>query len=256
MAPKDASRSVLRKKPVLEIEDETSGTGLFKSLGLWQLTAIGVSGIIGVGIFSLAGLVAHGDDANPGVGPAVLFSFLIAGLASAAAALSYAEFAGMVPRAGSAYTYGYVALGEIGWAVIRSTLYALGFLVVILVLGLVRSPWALFAVPAATLLAFAFAAVGMAATTWMRSWQDFEFVTLATLPMFLFSATFFPITAYPKWLRWLVEVTPLYRGVVLCRELTTGHVTSASLVSVVYLVAMGWVGLSVVSRRLGRLLLT
>jgi APA family basic amino acid/polyamine antiporter len=74
MAPKDASRSVLRKKPVLEIEDETSGTGLFKSLGLWQLTAIGVGGIIGVGIFSLAGLVAHGDDANPGVGPAVLFS--------------------------------------------------------------------------------------------------------------------------------------------------------------------------------------
>ncbi|NII50085.1 amino acid permease [Frigoribacterium endophyticum] len=116
MAPKDASRSVLRKKPVLEIEDETSGTGLFKSLGLWQLTAIGVGGIIGVGIFSLAGLVAHGDDASPGVGPAVLFSFLIAGLASAAAALSYAEFAGMVPRAGSAYTYGYVALGEIvGW---------------------------------------------------------------------------------------------------------------------------------------------
>jgi APA family basic amino acid/polyamine antiporter len=113
---RDGSRSVLRKKPVQQIEDETGGSGLFKSLGLWQLTAIGVGGIIGVGIFSLAGLVAHGDDANPGVGPAVLFSFLIAGLASAAAALSYAEFAGMIPRAGSAYTYGYVALGEIiGW---------------------------------------------------------------------------------------------------------------------------------------------
>lgn len=109
-------RSVWRRKPLEEMEDETVKSGLFRSLGLWQLTAIGVGGIVGVGIFSLAGLVAHGDSANPGVGPAVLISFLVAGLASAAAALSYAEFAGMIPRAGSAYTYGYVALGEItGW---------------------------------------------------------------------------------------------------------------------------------------------
>lgn len=113
------SRSVWRRLPVdkiEEIEEETGVGHLTRSLGLWQLTAIGVGGIIGVGIFSLAGLVAHGDANNPGVGPAVLISFLIAGLASAAAALSYAEFAGMIPRAGSAYTYGYVALGEIiGW---------------------------------------------------------------------------------------------------------------------------------------------
>ena len=95
---------------------EPAAPALAQSLGLWQLTAIGVGGIIGVGIFSLAGLVAHGDADNPGVGPAVLIAFLIAGLASAAAAVSYAEFAGMIPRAGSAYTYGYVALGEvIGW---------------------------------------------------------------------------------------------------------------------------------------------
>ena len=106
----------MRRKPIDDIEEENLHSGLMKSLGLWQLTAIGVGGIIGVGIFSLAGLVAHGSETEPGVGPAVLFSFLIAGLASAAAALSYAEFAGMIPRAGSAYTYGYVALGEIiGW---------------------------------------------------------------------------------------------------------------------------------------------
>jgi APA family basic amino acid/polyamine antiporter len=113
------SRSVWRRLPVEQIEEieAASGAGrLTKSLGLWQLTAIGVGGIIGVGIFSLAGLVAHGDADNPGVGPAVLVAFLIAGFASAAAALSYAEFAGMIPRAGSAYTYGYVALGElVGW---------------------------------------------------------------------------------------------------------------------------------------------
>lgn len=113
------SRSIMRRLPVDRIDEIEAQSGireLAKNLGLWQLTAIGVGGIIGVGIFSLAGLVAHGDADNPGVGPAVLLAFLIAGLASAAAALSYAEFAGMVPRAGSAYTYGYVALGEIvGW---------------------------------------------------------------------------------------------------------------------------------------------
>src|SRR6476620_8148652 len=116
MATRDLSQSIMRRKPIDDIEEENKHSGLHRSLGLWQLTAIGVGGIIGVGIFSLAGLVAHGSESEPGVGPAVLFSFLIAGLASAAAALSYAEFAGMIPRAGSAYTYGYVALGEIiGW---------------------------------------------------------------------------------------------------------------------------------------------
>ncbi|GGE93241.1 amino acid permease [Mycetocola zhadangensis] len=116
MTATHSSRSVLRRKPIEDIEEESKHSGLAKTLGLWQLTAIGVGGIIGVGIFSLAGLVAAGSEGSPGVGPAVLISFLIAGLASAAAALSYAEFAGMIPRAGSAYTYGYVALGEIiGW---------------------------------------------------------------------------------------------------------------------------------------------
>jgi lipooligosaccharide transport system permease protein len=96
----------------------------------------------------------------------------------------------------------------------------------------------------------------MALTTFMRSWQDFEFITLATLPLFLFSATFFPITAFPVGLRWVVEFTPLYRGVVLCRELTTGALSWGSAFSVVYLVAMGLIGLMVVRRRLDKLLLT
>ncbi|GAB2578559.1 amino acid transporter [Paractinoplanes abujensis] len=105
---------IFRRKPIDDVSDERD-TDLDRSLGLWQLTAIGVGGIIGAGIFALAGAVA-----NETAGPAVLFSFLIAGIASAAAALSYAEFAGMIPKAGSAYTYGYVVLGEvvawfIGW---------------------------------------------------------------------------------------------------------------------------------------------
>ncbi|MDJ0322034.1 amino acid permease [Pseudarthrobacter sp. PS3-L1] len=116
MGTERSNQSVFRRLPIENMDEESKHGGLSKSLGLYQLTAIGVGGIIGVGIFSLAGLVAAGSEGNPGVGPAVLISFLIAGLASAAAALSYAEFAGMIPRAGSAYTYGYVALGEvIGW---------------------------------------------------------------------------------------------------------------------------------------------
>ncbi|MDP9885288.1 APA family basic amino acid/polyamine antiporter [Sinomonas atrocyanea] len=104
-------QSILRRKPIGEIEDEPGIGHLSRTLGLWQLTAIGVGGIIGAGIFSLAGAVAHQT-----AGPAVLISFLVAGVASAAAALSYAEFAGMIPKAGSAYTYGYAALGEVvGW---------------------------------------------------------------------------------------------------------------------------------------------
>jgi lipooligosaccharide transport system permease protein len=90
----------------------------------------------------------------------------------------------------------------------------------------------------------------------MRSWQDFEMITLTTVPMFLFSATFFPVQAYPGGVRWVVEVTPLYRGVVLCRELTTGQLSWASGVSVVYLLVLGVLGLVLVRRRLDRLLLT
>ena len=150
---------------------------------------------------------------------------------------------------------GDVALGEIGWAVIRATLYALGFVVVILALGLVRSPWALLAVPAATLLAFAFAAVGMAATTFMRSWQDFDLIQLVVLPLFLFSGTFYPITAYPDALRVVVQLTPLWQGVDMIRALVTGAVDLGILWHVAYLSTMGLAGLVVVARRLDRLLL-
>jgi APA family basic amino acid/polyamine antiporter len=102
---------LVRRKPIDQIEEEDHGGGLKRTLGLWQLTAIGIGGIIGAGIFALAGKVA-----NQNAGPAVLASFLIAGVASAAAAFSYAEFAGLIPKAGSAYTYGYAVLGEFaGW---------------------------------------------------------------------------------------------------------------------------------------------
>ncbi len=105
-----SNTSIWRRKPISTGEEDG---GLERHLGLWQLTAIGVGAIIGAGIFTLAGTVANGT-----AGPAVTISFLIAGVASACAALAYAEFGGMIPQAGSAYTYGYAVLGEFaGWMI-------------------------------------------------------------------------------------------------------------------------------------------
>ena len=148
-----------------------------------------------------------------------------------------------------------IALGELGWALIRGGLYTIGFLVIMVVLGLAVSPWLVFALPAALLISLAFGAVGMAATSFMRSWQDFDLIQLVILPMFLFSGTFYPLDAYPEPLRLVVQATPLYQGVDLLRSLAVGHVDSGILIHVAYLSILGIGGLVVVSRRLDRLLL-
>jgi lipooligosaccharide transport system permease protein len=129
-------------------------------------------------------------------------------------------------------------------------MYSVGFMVVMVALRLVDSWWALLAIPAAMLLGFAFAAVGAAATTFMRRWQDFDIVQLVLQPLFLFSATFFPITVYPPTLRVVVEVTPLYHGIDLIRGLTTGSVGLGQLGDVAYLVVMGILGVAVAALRL------
>ncbi len=150
---------------------------------------------------------------------------------------------------------GDIALGEIGWALIRGGLYAVAFMAVMLALGLVHSAWAVADVPVALLIGFGSAAAGMAATTFMRSWQDFEFITLATLPMFLLSATFYPLSVYPRPVQIVVECTPLYQGVALMRGLTLGVVGPGLLWHVAYLALMGLAGLWVASGRISRLLL-
>jgi lipooligosaccharide transport system permease protein len=150
---------------------------------------------------------------------------------------------------------GDVALGEISWALLRGALYAVAFMAVMAAMGLVYSWWALAALPAAVLTGFAFAAAGMACTTYMRTWQDFEFVTLATLPMFLFSTTFYPLSVYPRPLQFVVECTPLYQSVVMLRDLTLGTVGPALLWHAAYLAILGVTGLLVAGRRIGRLLL-
>ena len=77
-------------------------------------------------------------------------------------------------------------------------LYSAAFLLVIAALGLVESPWAMLALPACFVIGFGFAGAGIAAVTWMRTWKDFDLIQLVMLPMFMFSATFYPITVYPR----------------------------------------------------------
>jgi lipooligosaccharide transport system permease protein len=150
---------------------------------------------------------------------------------------------------------GQVALGEIGWALLRGTIYAIAFTLVMLALGLVHSPWAVLAVPVALLIGFAFAALGMTGTTYMKSWQDFDYVVLISVPIFLFSATFYPISIYPRGIQVVIEWTPLYQGVVLLRDLTVGVVGPGLLWRAAYLAVLGLVGLWASGRRIGKLLL-
>ena len=148
-----------------------------------------------------------------------------------------------------------ISVGELAWALIRGALYTIGFIAVMAVLGLVRSPLILLTLPGALLIGFAFAAVGMAATSFMRTWQDFDLIQLVILPMFLFSGTFFPLDTFPAAARILIQLTPLYHGVDLLRDLSVGVVGPETVVHVGYLLLIGFLGMAVVSRRLDKLLL-
>jgi lipooligosaccharide transport system permease protein len=128
-------------------------------------------------------------------------------------------------------------------------------MVVAAVLGLIDSAWGVLTLPGAVLIGFAFAGLGVAATTFMRTWQDFELIALVQLPMFLFSATFFPISTYPAAIQWVVRFSPLYHAVELLRALNLGTVGWGQLVNVGILLALGTGGLVLAQRRIGRLLL-
>ena len=148
-----------------------------------------------------------------------------------------------------------VALGELTYTLIRGAVYSFGFVTVMLAMGLVDSPWAVLAIPGALLVSAAFAAPAVFGTTLMRSWADFAFVELCTLPMFLFSATFVPADTYPDAARWILPLTPLYHGVELLRAFTLGDVSWLVIANVAYLLAMTVVFLVLADRRLARLLL-
>ncbi len=149
-----------------------------------------------------------------------------------------------------------IAVGEISWCLIRGLLYAVGFLVVLLAMGLTRGwLWPL-VLPTAVLLGFAFSACGMAATTWMKGWQDFDLVNLVTLPLFLFSATFYPLDVYPPLLQNIARISPLYHGVELIRGFVLGVTDWSMLGHAAFLLIMGLIGLAITRVRLAKLLLT
>jgi lipooligosaccharide transport system permease protein len=148
-----------------------------------------------------------------------------------------------------------IALAELIFALMRGTVYAVGFVVVMLALGLVASPWAILAVPAALFVGAAFAGLGLAAVSVMRSWADFGFIELVTLPLFLFSATFVPLEEYPEAVQWLLPLTPLYHGVELLRALTLGDVDASVFANIAYLAVMTVLGITFTARRLERQLL-
>ena len=150
---------------------------------------------------------------------------------------------------------GDVAVGETAWALFRGLLYGAAFLVTVAALGLIHSTWAILALPSSLLVGFAFAGVGVAGSTYMRSWQDFEFLNIVQLPMFLFSATFYPLSVYPVAIQWVVRCTPLYNAIALMRALMLGAVGWYQLVNVAYLLVMGLIGVSIAGRRVDALLL-
>jgi len=149
-----------------------------------------------------------------------------------------------------------IVVGEIGWAMARGGLYAVAFMGVTVAFGLVTSWWAILAIPASLLIGVSFSAVGAAATSYMRTWHDFDYVQLILQPLFLASTTFYAIDVYPDWAHPLVKLTPLYHGVTLCRSLMLGTPSWSELTHVAYFVVMTVVGALITKRRLGILLLS
>ncbi|MEU4161124.1 ABC transporter permease [Actinoplanes sp. NPDC026670] len=147
-----------------------------------------------------------------------------------------------------------IALGELSWAMFRGSLYSAAFLVIMVAMDLTTPLRALVAFPASILIGFAFGALGMTISTVIRGWQDFDMIGAGMFVLFLFSGTFVPATAYPDVLRWIVEITPLYRSVDLIRGISLGSAGLVQVLDVLYLLALLVGGLFVAGRRMERLL--
>lgn len=152
-------------------------------------------------------------------------------------------------------TSGDVVVGDTLWATIRGGLYSVGFLGVMVGMGLTSSWWSLMLIPASLVVAVAFAALGMMIATFMRSIEDFEYVPTLSLPLFLFSATFFPPATYGSF-SWLLNFSPLYHGVALMRGLNLGQLSWSMLGHLAVLAAIAVLCTIVSARRIERTLLS
>jgi lipooligosaccharide transport system permease protein len=148
-----------------------------------------------------------------------------------------------------------VALGEILYALLRGLLYACGFMIIMQAFGLNLAATAPLALPAVLLIAFGFASLGMAVTSYMKTFQHMDWINIVLLPMFLFSATLYPISIYPGWIQSVIMAFPLWHGVELIRALTTGAYTAGMAWHILYYLAMIAVGLVFTTKRLRALFL-
>jgi lipooligosaccharide transport system permease protein len=147
-----------------------------------------------------------------------------------------------------------LAFGEISSATLRGFFYATTFLATMVVLGLVPSWWGLASLPIAALTAFSFAAIGMALTTFLRTFSAFDWLPTITTTLFLFSATFFPPVAYGS-AGALVQVSPLYHAACLTRASVMGTFAWVDVVHAGVLVVLAVAGLALAGRRVSRVLL-
>lgn len=143
-----------------------------------------------------------------------------------------------------------LALGEMAWALLRGLVYAIGFMCISVPLGLIISPYALLAIPAALLVAFGFAAVGMAITSYLESFSQMNWISFFLLPMFLFSGTFYPVSVFPQWIQVIVNSLPLAQAVNLIRDLMLGNISMALLTPIMYFLVMITAGLYFTTKRL------
>ena len=143
-----------------------------------------------------------------------------------------------------------VALGEIGWALLRGLAYAIGFMTVMIPLGLVHSAWGILAIPAAVLIAFGFASMGMAVTSYLSSFQQMNWINFFLMPMFMFSGTFYPLSVYPEWIQTIIQALPLWHAVELVRSLMLGNISGSLLIHVGYFLVMIAFGLVFTTKRL------
>ncbi|WP_051476881.1 ABC transporter permease [Arthrobacter sp. Br18] len=148
-----------------------------------------------------------------------------------------------------------VAIGETFLALLRGALYATGFTAVMGLMGLITTPWALLMVPAAVLIAFGFASFGMGITSFLKTFQQMEWINFVMLPMFLFSATFYPLSVYPQPIQWFIQALPLWHGVELLRQLSVGIFSPATLIHVSYFLVLIAFGMLLTTLRLRKLFL-
>ena len=146
-----------------------------------------------------------------------------------------------------------VALGEILTALLRGFAYAVGFMAVATPMGLIPSWWGVLAIPTTVLIAFGFASIGMAITSYFKSYQQMGLINISLLPIFLFSGSFYPLSVFPDWAQIIIKTLPLWHAIEMIRNLSLGIINISLLGHIAYFVVMVVVGLFFTTKRLNAL---